>query len=150
MERRLTTILVTGDGCDRLCERVLQLLPEGSAVFPADYLTDQPERSLAQEWIREALLHRTRQEVPHAIAVVIELWAERDQVLHIEASILVERESQKAIVIGRGGGLLKAAGTAARKELERLLGTHVFLKLWVKVRPDWRNDARALRQLGLG
>ena len=114
-------------------------------------LTDQPERVLAAEWIREKLLSETRQELPHAIAVVVERWRERDDgLLEIEATVLVEQESQKRIVVGRGGELLKRVGTAARRELERFLQRRVYLRLWVKVRRDWRNDEQILRHLGLG
>lgn len=141
---------LTGEGCGDLLDRVLELLPVGEPMFPEDYLTDQPERTLAAEWIREKLVHHTRQELPHATAVVIDRWAERDDgLVEIEATILVERDTQKAIVIGKKGSLLKSVGSDARKDLERLLGTRVFLRLWVKVRRDWRNDDRILRQLGL-
>jgi GTP-binding protein Era len=140
----------TGEGCERLLERVVAHLPEGDPPFPEDTYTDQPERALAAEWVREKILERTRQEIPHAVAVEIDRWVHRDDgVVEIEASILVERDSQKAIVIGRGGGLLKEVGVEARADLERLLGSRVFLSLWVKVRPGWRDDERVLRQLGL-
>jgi GTP-binding protein Era len=139
-----------GDGCDRLTEAILGLLPHGPPLFDEDYLTDQPQRVLAAEWIREKLLHATRQELPHATAVLVERWSERaDGLLSIEATILVERESQKGIVIGREGRLLKQVGSAARVELERRLGTRVFLELWVRVRERWRDDERMLRRLGL-
>jgi GTP-binding protein Era len=141
---------LTGDGCDTLIDLAFRHLPESPPPFPDDTLTDQPERALAAEWIREKLLHRTRDEIPHATAVLIEHWDERDDgVVEIEAGIIVERESQKGIVIGRGGRVLKEVGTEARHELERLLNTKVFLRLWVKVRSDWRNDRRVLRDLGL-
>jgi len=141
---------LTGDGCDRLTEVLLPLLPPGPPLFDEDYLTDQPQRVLAAEWIREKLLHLTRQELPHATAVLVDSWTEReDGLLAIEATILVERESQKGIVIGRDGGLLKQVGSAARAELEQHLGTRVFLRLWVRVRERWRDDERVLRDLGL-
>jgi GTP-binding protein Era len=141
---------LTGDGCDALVDVAFGHLPESPPLFPDDTLTDQPERALAAEWIREKLLHRTRDEIPHATAVLIERWDERDDgVVEIEAGIIVERESQKGIVIGKAGRVLKEVGTAARQELERLLNTKVFLRLWVKVRSDWRNDRRVLRELGL-
>ncbi len=141
---------LSGEGCEVFVERVLAALPVGPAVFPADYLTDQPERVLAAEWIRERLLHRTRQELPHALAVVVERWQEHgDAAIEIEATILVERESQKPIVIGRGGEMLKTVGSEARREIERLLDARVMLRLWVKVRPGWRDDERSLRELGL-
>ncbi len=141
---------LTGDGCDRLVDRLLELMPESAPLFPDDYLTDQPERSLAAEWIREKLLHHTRQELPHATAVVVERWQEGEQLVEIDAVVLVEPESQKAIVIGREGRMLRTVGSEARRDLERLLDTQVMLKLWVTVRRDWRNDRRTLRELGLG
>jgi len=141
----------TGEGCDGLLATVVDALPEGSPLFPEDQYTDQPERALAAEWIREKVVLHTREEIPHATAVLIERWtADEGNLVEISASILVERESQKAIVIGRGGELLKRVGTEARRDLEALLGTRVFLELWVKVRPGWRNDERALQDLGLG
>ena len=141
---------LTGEGCDNLLERLLAMVPEGPAPFPEDFLTDQPEQDLAAEWIREKLVAFTRQELPHATAVVIEGWQVRDDgLLELQATVFVERESQKKIVIGRKGELLKRVGTAAREELERSLGRRVFLSVRVKVRPDWRNDDRILRRLGL-
>jgi GTP-binding protein Era len=141
---------LTGEGCDTLVERLLARLPEGEPLFPDDYLTDQSERSIAAERIREKLLGLTNEELPHATAVFTERWHERpDGLVEIHATILVDRESQKHIVIGRGGQLLKRAGSEARRELEDFLGRRVFLRLWVKVRDDWRNDPRTLRELGL-
>jgi GTP-binding protein Era len=140
----------TGEGIDRLIDVVLEALPEGPPPFDDTFLTDQTERALAAEWIREKILHRTREEIPHATAVLIERWATRDDgLVEIEATILVERESQKGIVIGKAGHLLKEAGTAAREDLERLLEAKVFLRLRVEVRDDWRNDRRVLGELGL-
>jgi GTP-binding protein Era len=150
MNEAIPISALTGNGCDELLDRVVAHLPEAELLFPEDTYTDQPERALAAEWVREKLLQKTRQEVPHAVAVEIERWLDReDGVIEIDATILVERESQKAIVIGRGGGLLKQVGVEARGDLERLLGTRVFLTLWVKVRPGWRDDERVLRQLDL-
>jgi GTP-binding protein Era len=141
----------TGSGCHLLVERVLFHLPEGEAHFPEDFLTDQPQRVLAAEWVREKILHRMREEIPHAAAVVVERWVERaDGLVEIEATIFVERDSQKGIVIGRGGGVLKEVGTEARVDIEHLLLRRVFLSLRVEVRPDWRNDPRALGELGIG
>jgi GTP-binding protein Era len=141
---------LTGEGCDMLLDRVLQALPEGPPLFPEEMLTDQPERVLAAEWIREKLLAETRQELPHATAVIVERWQERhDGLLEIEATVLVEHDSQKKIVVGRGGELLKRVGTAARLELERFLDQRVYLRLWVRVRRDWRNDRQMLRRMGL-
>jgi len=150
-EEALPVSALTGEGCDALLDRLLALLPEGPMLFPEDFLTDQPERVLAAEWIREKLLAETRQELPHATAVTVEHWQERDDgLVEIHATVLVDRDSQKRIVIGKGGGLLKRVGTAARIDLERHLERRVALKLWVRVRQDWRNDERILRQLGLG
>jgi GTPase len=141
----------TGNGCDVLVERVLDRLPDGEPIFPEDFLTDQPERAIAAEWVREKILHHTREEIPHAAAVVVRHWLERaDGLVEIEAAIYVERESQKGIVIGKGGDLLKKVGTEARADIEKLLERKVFLSLRVEVRPDWRNDPRALGELGIG
>ena len=107
-------------------------------------------RSLAAEWVREKILHRMREEIPHAAAVAIERWTERaDGLVEIEATIFVERDSQKGIVIGKGGGVLKEVGSEARADLEHMLERRVFLSLRVEVRPDWRNDPRILGELGL-
>jgi GTP-binding protein Era len=140
----------TGDGCDLLVARILHHLPEGEATEDEDTLTDQPARRLAAEWVREKILHRMREEIPHAAAVVVDRWSERaDGLVEIEAAIFVERDSQKGIVIGRGGGVLKEVGVEARADLEKLLGRRVFLALRVEVRPDWRNDPRVLAELGI-
>ncbi len=141
---------VTGEGCPELLDRVLRLLPEGPPLFPEGHSTDQPEGALVAEWIREQLVRHLREELPHATAVLLDGRRERqDGLVEIDATILVERESQKGIVIGRRGTLLKRIGTEARRELECLLGAPVFLRLWVKVRPGWRDDDRTLRELGL-
>jgi len=141
----------TGSGCELLIERVLHHLPEGEPHFPDDFLTDQPVRALAAEWVREKILHRMREEIPHAAAVVVDRWVERaDGLVEIEATIFVERDSQKGIVIGKGGGILKEVGTEARADIEHLLERRVFLALRVEVRPDWRNDPRVLGELGIG
>jgi len=141
---------LTGEGCDALVDRLLARLPQAPAAYPDDYLTDQTQRSLAAECVREKLLQRTREELPHATAVVAESWTEReDGLVEIHVTILVDRESQKPIVIGRGGEMLKSVGADARADLERSLGRRVFLRLWVKVREDWRNDRRTLHELGL-
>jgi len=136
-----------GDGLDRLQKAILERLPEGPPYFPPDYITDQPERFLAAELIREKILHLTRQEVPHAVAVLVDRWEETPNLLRIAATIYVEKEGQKAIVIGAGGQMLKKAGTAARQEMEALFGRKIFLELFVKVRPRWREDARFLAEL---
>ena len=141
---------LTGENTNGLAERLLGYLPEGPALFPDDYATDQSERSLTAEIVREKILHHTRQEIPHESCVLIDSFTETESGLRrIEASILVEKLSQKAIVIGRGGSLLKTIGTEARQELEELLGGKGFLKLWVKVRDRWRDDAGTLKSLGM-
>ena len=141
----------SGDGCEDLLESLLRLLPVSPALFEDDFLTDQSQRQLASEMIRERLVHQTREELPHATAVVVEAWNEEDPGLtRIEAAILVDRESQKKIVIGKSGSVLKVVGSEARLEIERLVGRRVFLQLWVKVRQDWREDEATLREIGLG
>jgi len=133
-----------GDGVDLLRKEILTRLPEGPALYPKDHLTDQPERFLAAEIIREKVLHLTRQEVPHAVAVMIENWEDTATLLRIAATIYVERPGQKAILIGAGGALLKKIGTLARREIETLVGKKVFLQTFVKVRPNWRQDPEFL------
>jgi GTP-binding protein Era len=136
-----------GDGCDQLLLEVFRLLPEGEAHFPADQVTDQPERFLAAEIIREKAIHLTYHEVPHALAVFIDKWEETPKLLRIEATMNVERASQKKILIGRKGEMLKKVGTEARKELEELLGTKIFLGLFVKVAEGWRENPQRVREL---
>lgn len=131
---------LTGEGLDEVRQAVLARLPEGPQYFPEDYLTDQPERFFAAEVIREKVLQLTRQEVPHATMVQVESWEETERLLKIRAVIYVEREGQKAILIGTQGSMLKKIGTLAREELELLLGRKIFLELFVKVRPKWRQD----------
>ncbi len=140
----------TGENVDRLVRETLRRLPQGPPLFPADILTDQHERFLVGELVREKICLATRQELPHETAVLVDRWDEVDERIRIEASIIVEKESQKAIVIGREGSMLKQIGTEARLDIERLLGRHVVLKLWVSVRKGWRDSAEVLDQLGLG
>ncbi len=130
----------TGDGLDVLQHEIIERLPTGPAQFPDDYLTDQPQRFLASEVLREKVLHHTQQEVPHAVAVVIESWEDTPKLLRIAATIYVEKTGQKAILIGAGGEALKKIGTLARKELEHLFDRKVFLQTFVKVRAGWRQD----------
>jgi GTP-binding protein Era len=130
----------TRDGLDELKKVIENNLPEGPALFPEDYLTDQPMRFLAGEVIRERILHNVRQEVPHASAILVDTWEETPRLTRIGATIHVERDGQKAILVGSKGQTLKKIGTEARLELERRLHTKVFLSLFVKVRPDWRED----------
>ena len=142
----------TGENVDRLVDALIARLPEGQPIYPADYLTDRPERFMAAEMVREQVLRLTRAELPFSSAVVVERFEEpvgpRD-VLRLHCAILVERESQKAIVVGRGGEMIKQIGTAARQELERFFETRVFLELFVRVSSDWREDDRVLREIGV-
>ncbi len=138
-----------GDQVDILLEKTYENLPECPPLFPEDQISDQNERFLAGEIIREKMFHFTKEEIPYSAAVLIETFKERNNRLtDIEATIIVEKDSQKAIVIGQGGGMLKQIGQSARIELERFLGKKVFLQLWVKVLPFWKRDAATLRQVG--
>ncbi|HYV61172.1 MAG TPA: GTPase Era [Bryobacteraceae bacterium] len=133
-----------GEGLDLLRKEILARLPEGPSLYPKNHLTDQPERFLAAEIIREKALHLTHQEVPHAVAVMVEHWEDTPALLRIAATIYVERPGQKAILIGAGGALLKKIGTLARREIEALVRKKVFLQTFVKVRPNWRQDPEFL------
>lgn len=136
-----------GDGCDELLEQILAKLPEGVPFFPEDQITDQPERFLVSEIIREKAIDLTYHEVPHALAVVVDQFEETPKILRIHATLNVERDSQKKILIGHKGEMLKKVGTAARKELEKLLGTKIFLEMFVKVAPGWRENPTKVREL---
>lgn len=143
----------TGQNVDRLEEVILARLPEGEPLYPDDYLTDQPERAMAAEIVREKLLQLTHSELPFSSAVLIDRFeepAEPGGMHKIYASIVVDRESQKPIVVGKGGSMIKQIGTAARLELETFLGTKVFLDLHVRVNTDWREDDRVLHEIGIG
>ena len=141
----------TGEGCERLLSAVLDALPEGEPLYPDDYLTDQPERVLVAEAVREKLLRHTRAELPFSTAVVVDRFedAGEDGIMRVFCSILVERSSQKAIVIGRQGALLKRIGTEARADLERFFAARLYLDLHVRVRAGWREDERILDELGM-
>jgi GTP-binding protein Era len=134
-------------GLDDLQATIISRLPEGPAYFPEDYLTDQPERFLGAELIREKLLLATREEVPHSVAVTIEKWEETPKITRIYATIRVEREGQKAIVIGAGGSMLKLIGTQARHEMEKLFERKIYLDLHVRVHPGWRENRAFLNSL---
>ncbi|HEY4550257.1 MAG TPA: GTPase Era [Bacillus sp. (in: firmicutes)] len=139
-----------GNNIDRLLEVVRKYLPEGPLYYPADQVTDHPERFIITELIREKALQLTREEVPHSLAVVLEKM-EKDpnkDMIHVMATIIVERDSQKGIVIGKQGKMLKEIGKRARLDIENLLGSKVFLEVWVKVQKDWRNKASQLRDYG--
>ncbi len=140
------------EGLDALTKEILAALPEGEPLFDQDFLTDQPLRAMAAELIREKVLRYTRDELPYTTAVMIEQWVEPEKpgaITNIFATILVENDSQKPIVIGKGGEMIKRIGTDARKDLEPLLGGKVFLELHVKVKDDWRDNERILYELGL-
>ena len=139
-----------GTNVDELINEAKNFLPEGVQYYPADMVTDQPERLIIAELIREKILHATQDEVPHSIAVDLEELTQRDNgTIFIRATIYVERDSQKKILIGKGGSMLKNVGAAARPEIEMLLGAKIFLDLWVKVKRDWRNSIGALQSFGL-
>ncbi len=138
---------LNGLGCEELLAEVITRLPEGERYFAEDHVTDQPERFLAAEIVREKAIALTYHEVPYALAVVVDQWEETPKIVRIRATLQVERSSQKKILIGRGGAMLKKIGTEARKELENLLDTKIFLGLFVKVTPNWRDDPRRVRQL---
>ena len=136
------------DGLAELEKATIARLPVGPQYYPADLYTDQPERFLAAEIVREKIFHNVTKELPYASAVTVEAWTETERRIEIDATIHVERDSQKAIIIGKGGQMLKKIGTDARLELERLLGTRVHLQLFVRVEPNWRKDPRSLKKLG--
>jgi GTP-binding protein Era len=146
----------TGDNVERLLQAIMTHLPEGEPLYATEYVTDQPERFLVAEIVREKVLQFTRDELPFASAVVIDRWdggAVADQApapLRLYGTIVVERESQKPIVIGRGGEMIRRIGTAARREIEEFLGVHVFLDLRVQVRRRWREDDELLSRIGVG
>lgn len=141
----------TGDGVDRLERVLLEHVPEGEALYPDDFLTDQPERSLVAETVREKLLQHTHAELPFSTAVTVDEFDEEDRgrILRLYCTIYVEQDSQKGIVIGRGGDMLKRIGTEARQDLEAFFETKVFLDLRVKVNADWRDNDRTLDDLGV-
>jgi len=142
----------TGDNVDRLERAVVERLPEGEPMYPADYLTDQPERFFAAEIVREKLLQFTHAEIPFSSAVVVDRFEEPTgpkSVLKLYCTILVDRESQKPIVVGRGGEMIKKIGTAAREDLERFFDTRVFVDLHVRVKSEWREDEGVLNDIGV-
>jgi GTP-binding protein Era len=146
----------TGDGVDRLEDVLLEQLPESDPIYPEDFLTDQAERTLVAEIVREKVLHHTRNELPFTTAVIVDQFDESSRdgangkgLLRLYCTIYVEAESQKPIVIGRGGEMIKRIGTEARQELEAFFDTKVFLDLRVKVDPDWRNNDRVLDAIGV-
>lgn len=143
----------TGENVDRLERVIIERLPEGEPLYPSDYLTDQPERFFAAEIVREKLLQFTHAEIPFSSAVIVDKFEEptdKSPVLRLYCTIVVERESHKPIVVGRGGEMIKKIGTAAREELERFFESKVFLDLHVRVKTEWREDDRVLGEIGLG
>lgn len=137
------------DGIDILLRKITACLPLGPRYYPDDLITDQIERFMVSETIREKIMEMTEEEIPHSVAVEVVQWKERDDgLIAISCNIYVERESQKAIIIGKRGEMLKAAGSAARIDIEKLLNAKVFLEIWVKVKKHWRNDAQLLKEFG--
>jgi GTP-binding protein Era len=140
---------LTKDGTELLLKKIYDYLPGGPRYYPDEIITTQLERFMASEIIREKIVEMTEEEVPHSVAVEIAEWKEKgDGLVVIRSNIYVEREGQKGIIIGKKGVMLKAIGTAARIDIERLLNTKVFLELWVKVKKDWRDNKRMLEELG--
>lgn len=139
-----------GNNVENLLKTIKRYLPDGPQYYPADQVTDHPERFIIAELIREKVLHLTREEVPHSVAVLIEKIEPGSEsgIVHIMAAIVVERDSQKGIIIGKQGRMLKEIGKRARMDIEHLLGSKVYLELWVKVQKDWRNKASVLREFG--
>jgi len=137
----------TGANLDKLRDLIVARLPEGPAYFPTDHVTDQPERFFAAELVREKILLETRQEVPHAIAVMVDKWEETPRLIRVFATVYVEKEGQKGIIIGAGGAMLKHVGTLARQEMERFFAKKIYLDLHVKVQPDWREKPAFLDAL---
>ena len=139
----------TGQNIDLLTQKLIEAMPEGPKYFPDDMITDQPERILCAEIIREKALHNLRDEIPHGIGVdILQIKKVNDRTTEIHADVYCERDSHKSIIIGKQGAMLRKIGSEARTDIERMMGTHVNLKLWVKVRVDWRNRAGDLRTLG--
>ncbi|WP_245838773.1 GTPase Era [Marininema halotolerans] len=138
-----------GNNTETLMKVVVEKLPEGPAFYSSEFVTDHPERFIVGELVREKVLHLTREEIPHSVAVHVEEMAkEEDDTVYVRATIYTERSSQKGILIGKQGSMLKEVGRRAREDIQRLLGSRVYLDLWVKVKKDWRNEDFMLRSLG--
>lgn len=148
--RTIEVSALLGTNIDQLVNELVAILPEGPMYYPPDMVTDHPERFIMAEIIREKVLELTRDEVPHSVAVSIDEVKSRDDkdLVSIYATVYVERESQKGIIVGKGGNMLKQIGTLARTDIEALLGSQVYLDLWVKVRKNWREDEKSLRMFG--
>ncbi len=149
-EDYMMTSVLKDQNIDKLKSMLLERLPEGDPMYPADEFTNTPLRKLVAEIIREKALHLTKQEVPHALACVVDGWDDESdpERPHISAFIVVEKNGQKAIMIGNKGDMIKKIGMAARKEIESIIGKHIYLELFVKCRPEWRQNPRMLRELG--
>ena len=149
-EKVIRISALTGLGMGELTDEILKVIPHGPQYYPDDIITDHPEKFIVAEFIREKLINYTREEIPHSVAVDIDSMEKRadKDIVDISANIYVERESQKGIVIGNGGSMLKKVSTDARLDIERLLGSKVNLKVWVKVKKDWRDDTSMLTRLG--
>lgn len=141
---------IKGEGIPQLLDILIKLLPEGPKYFPDDILTDQPERFIVAEIIREKVFELTKQEIPYSTAVVVDRFKEniKKEIISISATINIERDSQKGIIIGKGGAMLKTIGTNARIDIEKLLQTKVFLELFVRVKKDWTKDVKSLKEFG--
>jgi GTP-binding protein Era len=139
----------TGEGVEELIGLIKDVIPEGPVYFPEEIVTDRPLRFIAAEIIREKAINLTREEIPYSIAVMIDEFKEKEDMVSINATIYVERDSQKGIIIGKGGSMLKSIGSEARREIEGVVGCKAYLGLWVKVHKGWRKDPRFLRELGI-
>jgi GTP-binding protein Era len=140
---------LTGENSDALMKAILKYIPEGPMFYPEDQISDQPARAISSEIVREKLINATHDELPYSTAVIIDRFEEAERIYRIYATIFVERESQKGIIIGKGGQLLKQVGTEARLELEKFFDQKIFLELHVKVKKNWRDDEATLRTMGL-
>lgn len=150
VEKLVPISALTGDNCSELQQEILKLLPEGENIYPADQISDRPERFFAAELIREQITRRYHKELPYAVSIEIEQFENQPHVLRILAIVWVERENQKGILVGKGGQALKETSTEARKQLENFFQQKVYLRLWVKVKKSWSSDQNSLTQLGYG
>ncbi|WP_459195490.1 GTPase Era [Wukongibacter baidiensis] len=141
---------INGKNVDKLIDKLIDRLPDGPQYFPSDMITDQPERFVVSEIVREKLLHYLHEEVPHGVAVVVNFMRQREDkdIIDVDVTIYCERNSHKAIIIGKNGKKIKGVGKSSREEIERLLGSKVFMEIWVKVKKDWRDKESMLRNLG--
>ena len=148
-DEALAVSALHGDNLEALLEATIERLPPGPRYYPEDQVTDQQTRFIAAELVREQVLHHIRQEIPYSVAVIVDQFKRRsEEMTYISANIFVERDTQKAIILGQGGRMIKRIGRDARKQIEELVGTRVYLELWVKVRKKWRQDERELQRMG--